>query len=94
MACDGDYNLFIRKFEEICIKKSPNYIINDNDFVYPVRKEPEINSSKTKSHFHGVLGSFKSGIENQFSALRSSKFKRFNNNTNATMIDDIKYYIL
>jgi hypothetical protein len=93
MACDGGYNLFIKKFEEICIEKSPNNIINDDNFVYPVRKEPGINLNKTESHFNDVFGSFRSGIENQFSVL-GSKFKRFNNNTNATKIDNIKYYNL
>ena len=32
-CCDGGYNLFIRKFEEIYIEKSPNNIINDDNFV-------------------------------------------------------------
>lgn len=92
IACDGGYNLFIKKLEEICIKKSSN-ILNDDNFVYPIRKEPGINLTNTEFHFNNVFGSFRSGIENQFSVL-GSKFKRFNNNTNATKIDNIKYYNL
>jgi hypothetical protein len=64
LACNGGYYLFIRKFEEICIEKSPNIIINDDNFVYSVRKEPGINLTKTKSHFNDVFGSFRSGTEN------------------------------
>ncbi|GAA5811405.1 hypothetical protein MFLAVUS_004841, partial [Mucor flavus] len=52
-----------------------------------------INLTKTESHFNDVFGGFRSGIENQFSVL-GSKFKRFNNNTNATKIDNIKFYNL
>lgn len=93
MACDGGYNLFVKRFEELCIEKSPGNILNDDNFVYPIRKEVGINLTKTESHFNDVFGGFRSGIENQFSVL-GSKFKRFNNNTNATKIDNIKFYNL
>jgi hypothetical protein len=84
----------IKIFEEICIEKCPNNIVNDDNFVYPVKKEPGINLTKTESLFNDVFGSFRSSIENQLSVL-GSKFKRFNNNnTNATKIDNIKCYNL
>ncbi|KAI8982956.1 hypothetical protein BDB01DRAFT_711026, partial [Pilobolus umbonatus] len=72
------YNLFIIKFEELCIEISPNNILNDDNFIYPIRKEIGINLTKTELHFNDIFGGFRSGIENQFSVL-GSKFKRFNN---------------
>ncbi|GAA5817910.1 hypothetical protein MFLAVUS_011489 [Mucor flavus] len=41
IACDGGYNLFVKRFEELCIEKSPGNILNDDNFVYPIRKEVE-----------------------------------------------------
>ena len=51
MACHGGDNLFIRKFEEICIEKSPNNIINDANFVFPARKKPGISSTTVRLNF-------------------------------------------
>ncbi|KAI8875557.1 hypothetical protein K501DRAFT_163462, partial [Backusella circina FSU 941] len=90
IGCDGGYNLFIKQLEEICKAKSEN-ILNDDNFVYPIRKEPGINLTSTEDRFNKTFGSFRSGIENQFSVL-GSKFKRFNNNCNITKITDIKHY--
>ena len=94
MACDGGYNLFIKKFEEICIEKNFNNTINDNNFVYLVRKEPRINLTKTESYFNDVFSNCRSDdIEYRLSVL-GSKFKRFNINTSVTKIDIIKYHNL
>ncbi|KAI8077619.1 hypothetical protein BDF21DRAFT_341427, partial [Thamnidium elegans] len=62
------YNLFVKRFEELCIEKSPGNILNDDNFVYPIRKEVGINLTKTESHFNDVFEGFRSGIENHLSS--------------------------
>ncbi|KAI8876301.1 hypothetical protein K501DRAFT_200688 [Backusella circina FSU 941] len=70
IACDGGYNLFIKKLEEICKQKhglNKKYVIlNDNNFVYPIRKDIGIELTSTEDRFNKTFGSFRSGIENQF----------------------------
>ncbi|KAI8970795.1 hypothetical protein BDB01DRAFT_731401 [Pilobolus umbonatus] len=74
LAVDGGYTLFIRQFEDLCIKK--NIKLCDNNFFYPIRKEPELELNIQEKHFNDVFGSFRSIIENQFCELHN-KFKRF-----------------
>ncbi|KAI8969592.1 hypothetical protein BDB01DRAFT_732150 [Pilobolus umbonatus] len=64
LAVDGGYTLFIRQFEDLCIKK--NIKLCDNNFFYPIRKEPELELIIQEKHFNDVFGSFRSIIENQF----------------------------
>lgn len=88
VAVDGGYTLFIKQFEELCIKK--NIKLNDNNFFYPIRKEPELDLNVQEKHFNDVFGSFRSIIENQFCELHN-KFKRFSNNNSTLKTDDYKY---
>jgi hypothetical protein len=61
--------------------------------MYPIRKENNVNLSIDELHYNHKFGAFRSEIENQFSVI-ASKFNRFNNNTAAMQITDIKYYNL
>lgn len=88
MALDGGYTLFIKQLENFC--KEKNYKISDDNFFYPIRKEPGINLNKQEEHYNKVFGSFRSIIENQFSELHH-KYKRFSNNNSMLKSDDIKY---
>ncbi|KAI8880155.1 hypothetical protein K501DRAFT_296638 [Backusella circina FSU 941] len=64
IAVDGGYTLFIKQFEDLCIKK--NIELNDNNLFYPIRKEPYQDLNIQEKHFNDVFGSFRSAIENQF----------------------------
>ncbi|KAI8068100.1 uncharacterized protein B0P05DRAFT_475155 [Gilbertella persicaria] len=74
IAVDGGYSLFIKQFEDLC--KNKNILLNDDNFFYPIRKEPDIDMNVQEKHFNDVFGSFRSIIENQFSELHN-KYKRF-----------------
>ncbi|KAI8969476.1 hypothetical protein BDB01DRAFT_698579, partial [Pilobolus umbonatus] len=87
LAVDGGYTLFIRQFEDLCNKK--NIKLCDNNFFYPIRKEPELELNIQEKHFNDVFGSFRSIIENQFCELHN-KFKRFSNNNSTLKTDDYK----
>ncbi|KAG2189955.1 hypothetical protein INT46_007570 [Mucor plumbeus] len=58
VAVDGDYTLFIKQFEELCNKKDKK--LNDNNFFYPIRKEPDQELNVQEKHFNDVFGSFRS----------------------------------
>jgi hypothetical protein len=88
IAVDGGYTLFIKQFEDLCIKK--NIELNDNNLFYPIRKEPDQDLNIQEKHFNDVFGSFRSAIENQFCELHN-KFKRFSNNNSTLKTDDYKY---
>ncbi|KAI9243310.1 hypothetical protein EDC94DRAFT_503067, partial [Helicostylum pulchrum] len=88
VAVDGGYTLFIKQFEELCIKKDIK--LNDNNFFYPIRKEPELEFNVQERHFNEVFSSFRSIIENQFCELHN-KFKRFSNNNSTLKTDNFKY---
>jgi hypothetical protein len=88
VAIDGGYTLFINQFEILCRKK--NIPLSDNNFFYPIRKEPNEEMNKQEKHFNDVFGSFRSAIENQFCEL-GNKFKRFSNNNSTLKTDDYKY---
>ena len=91
IAMDGGYNLFINQFKEQSLNAGKDF--SDKNFVYPIRKENDINLTVSELHYNFVFGSFRSDIENHFSVL-ASKFNRFNNNTAALQITDMKYYNL
>ncbi|KAG2212518.1 hypothetical protein INT45_013626 [Circinella minor] len=91
LAMDGGYNLYINKFKEESLNKGKDF--SDKNFVYPIRKENNKNLTAIELQYNKRFGSFRSEIENQFSVL-ASKFNRFNNNTSAMQITDIKYYNL
>jgi hypothetical protein len=88
IAVDGGYTLFIKQFEDLCIKK--HIELNDNNLFYPIRKEPDQDLNIQEKHFNDVFGSFRSAIENQFCELHN-KFKRFSNNNSTLKTDDYKY---
>jgi len=88
IAIDGGYTLFIKQFENLC--KNKNIELNDYNFFYPIRKEPNENLNKQEKHYNDVFGSFRSTIENQFCEL-GNKFKRFSNNNSTLKTDDYKY---
>ena len=88
IAVDGGYSLFIKQFEDLC--KNKNILLNDDNFFYPIRKEPDIDMNVQEKHFNDVFGSFRSIIENQFSELHN-KYKRFSNNNATLKTDDFKY---
>ena len=54
VAVDGGYTLFIKQFEELC--KVRNIPINDNNFFYPIRKDPEVELNKQELYFNEVFG--------------------------------------
>jgi hypothetical protein len=91
IAMDGGYSLFINQFKEQSLNAGKDF--SDKNFVYPIRKENNINLTASELNYNSVFGSFRSDIENHFSVL-ASKFNRFNNNTAALQITDIKYYNL
>ena len=91
IAMVGGYNLFINQFKEQSLNAGKDF--SDKNFVYPIRKENDINLTASELHYNSVFGSFRSDIENHFSVL-ASKFNRFNNNTAALQITDMKYYNL
>jgi hypothetical protein len=91
LAMDGGYNLFISKFKENSLNAGKDF--SDKNFVYPIRKENNSKLTASELTYNSIFGSFRSDIENHFSVL-ASKFNRFNNNTAALQITDIKYYNL
>ena len=74
IAVDGGHTLFINQFEKLC--NSKNRKLNDNNFLYPIRKEPNEELNKQGKYFNDVFGSFRSAIDNQICEL-GNKFKRF-----------------
>ncbi|CDH61583.1 predicted protein [Lichtheimia corymbifera JMRC:FSU:9682] len=91
LATDGGYSLFVNQFIEKASEKG--YDFSKNNFVYPIRKEINVNLDATELHFNDVFGSFRSKIENQFAEL-GNKFYRFNNNKSVVKMDNIKFYNL
>jgi hypothetical protein len=91
LGSDGGYNLYINKFKEDSLNEGKEF--SDKNFMYPIRKENNVNLSIDELHYNHKFGAFRSEIENQFSVI-ASKFNRFNNNTAAMQITDIKYYNL
>lgn len=91
LGSDGGYNLYINKFKEESLNAGKGF--GDKNYMYPIRKENNVNLSIDELHYNKKFGSFRSEIEDQFSVL-ASKFNRFNNNTAAMQITDIKYYNL
>jgi hypothetical protein len=87
-AIDGGYTLFINQFEKFC--KNKNIELNDYNFFYTIRKEPNENLNKQEKHYNDVFGSFRSSIENQFCELGKT-FKRFSNNNSTLKTDDYKH---
>ena len=91
LAMDRGYNLFITRFKENSLnggKKNFN-----KNFTYLIRKENNSNLTAAELNCNSKFGSFRSDIEKYFSVL-ASKSNRFNNNTSALRITDIKYYNL
>jgi hypothetical protein len=91
LGSDGGYNLYINKFKEKSLSAGKEF--SDKNFMYPIRKENNIKLTIDELHYNKKFGSFRSEIEDQFSVL-ASKFNRFNNNTSAIQITEIKYYNL
>ncbi|KAG2217650.1 hypothetical protein INT45_004226, partial [Circinella minor] len=91
LAVDGGYTLFIRQFTELASEKG--YEFNNDNLVYPIRKNINENLTITEEHFNNTFGSFRTKIENQFSEI-GNKFYRFNNNKSIVKIDIVNYYNL
>ena len=91
LGSDGGYNLYINQFKEQSLNAGKDF--SDKNFMYPIRKENNKDLLIDEIHYNKKFGSFRSEIEDQFSVL-GSKFSRFNNNTAAMLITDIKYYNL
>ncbi|KAI9327877.1 hypothetical protein BD770DRAFT_299731, partial [Pilaira anomala] len=87
IAVDGGYTLFINQFENFCKNKKIN--LSDNNFFYPIRKEPNEDLNIEEKHFNDVFSSFRSAIENVFAELGNT-FKRFSNNNSTLKTDDYK----
>ncbi|KAG2214681.1 hypothetical protein INT45_009317, partial [Circinella minor] len=67
LATDGEYTLFINQLIELSSEKG--YDLSKNNFIYPIRKEININLTVDERHYNDVFGSFRSKIENQFSEI-------------------------
>ena len=91
IALDGGYTLFIKQVVDLLVSKGYKFI--DDNFVYPIRKNPGESLTITEDHFNKTFGSFRSKVENQFSGL-GNKFYRFNNNKSVVKMDNIKFYNL
>lgn len=89
---DGAYNYYAEEFIERCSKYG-NENINSDDFIFPIRKQKNINLKDDEKQFNDTLGSFRSKIENVSGKIQS-KFKRFNNSESTLKIGDIKIYNL
>ncbi|KAI7856121.1 hypothetical protein BDC45DRAFT_422432, partial [Circinella umbellata] len=91
IALDGGYTLFIFQFIENANKIG--FEFNNNNLVYPIRKNINDNLSITEDHFNKTFGSFRSIIETQFLTI-GGKFKRFNNSKTITKITKADHYNL
>lgn len=91
LATDGGYTLFINQLIDLSSEKGFN--LNNNNFIYPIRKEVNLDLSSDERHFNDVFGSFRSKIEAQFSDI-GNKFLRFSNSNSTAKIDNIKFYNL
>ncbi|KAI9244210.1 hypothetical protein BDA99DRAFT_549366 [Phascolomyces articulosus] len=80
----------VDKRDVIAVDGDKNIKLNDNNFFYPIRKEPNEDLNKEEKHFNNVFGSFRSSIENVFNELGNT-FKRFSNNNSTLKTDDYKY---
>ena len=89
VSVDGGYTLFIKQFEKLCDKKDKK--LNDNNFFYPIEKEPDQELNVQERHFNDdVFESFRPTIESQFCELHN-KFKRFSHNYSTLKTDDYEY---
>ncbi|KAG2223231.1 hypothetical protein INT45_006112 [Circinella minor] len=89
VLCDINNMIIAVSDSELCGVSSDGEL-NDYNFFYPIRKEPNENLNKQEKHFNDVFGSFRSSIENQFCEL-GKKFNRFSNNKSTLKTDDYKY---
>ncbi|EIE92667.1 hypothetical protein RO3G_17378 [Rhizopus delemar RA 99-880] len=60
------------------LSSEKGFNLNNNNFIYPIRKEVNLDLSSDERHFNDVFGSFRSKIEAQFSDI-GNKFLRFSN---------------
>lgn len=89
---DGGYYYYIEKFIENCIKYG-NEHINKNNFMYPIRKQANIDLTETEKIYNDTLGSFRSSIEHNF-GIFGNTFLRFNNNERTTKVTNLRVYNL
>lgn len=90
IAFDGGYYYYVDKFVENCDRKG-NDKINHNNFMFPIRKQPNIDLTENGRLYNNTCGSFRSQIESCFGKL-GNKFKRFDNNKSSSKVTDIKVY--
>ncbi|KAG2227471.1 hypothetical protein INT45_007496 [Circinella minor] len=55
------------------LSSEKGYDLSKNNFIYPIRKEININLTADERHYNDVFGSFRSKIENQFSEIAHHK---------------------
>ena len=91
IAVDGGYTLYINQFIEDANKKG--FSFSNNNFVYPIRKNPNETLTITEIQFNNTFGTFRSTIETQFANI-SGKYKRFNNCRSVTKITKSNHYNL
>jgi hypothetical protein len=60
-------------------------MINEDNFIFPIRKKKDISFTDEEILFNEIFGSFRSKIENVF-------VKRFYNTKSTLKIGDIKTY--
>lgn len=90
IAFDGGYYYYIEKFIEDCDRKG-NDKINLNNFMFPIRKNKNVELNDNEILYNQTFGSFRSKIESCFGFL-GGKFKRFNNNESSIKVTDMKVY--
>lgn len=90
IAFDGGYNYYVEEFLEKC-EKYGNNMINEDNFIFPIRKKKNISFTDEEILFNEIFGSFRSKIENVFGKIQN-KFKRFDNTKSTLKIGDIKTY--
>lgn len=92
IAFDGGYYYYIEKFIENCDRKG-NDKISIKNFIFPIRKNRNVDLNDSEILYNETFGSFRSKIESCFGYL-GNKFKKFNNNESSTKVTDIKIIIV
>lgn len=70
IAFDGRYNYYVEEFLEKC-EKYGNNMINEDNFLFPIRKKKDIRFTDEEILFNEIFGSFRSKIENVFGKIQN-----------------------
>ncbi|KAG2216235.1 hypothetical protein INT45_002777 [Circinella minor] len=85
---DGGYTLFVNQLIELSSQKGIDF--NNSNFIYPIKKDINVDLNADERHFNDVFGSFRSKVENQFSEIAHHKLwetKNFEFPYEAKLID-------